>query len=229
MYGNGEDGLSNGAFCFCCSTTIVSVEKALEDEQNKSTTDGKVLSSNSLTKKSSIKEENKVSFASSKGNRDEQKLKDVRLSKDDLEKIYSETSEDLKCTYRGLDKTVCKELSIRWKYDEKTGKVSEMWCPYHIKENGELVITGYKVRKAKPTEKQQKFYSIGYVGKLNCMFGETYEVNESIVYVGGEIDVVSAIQMIRQGLSKYPSRKVTVVASPLGEPMTAELIKTNWD
>ena len=234
VYGNNEEGLSNGAFCFCCSTTIVSVEKAIEDAENKSSTDGKVTSSlsrntNALSKKSNIGEESKVSFAAKNGNRDEQKLKDVRLSKDDLEKIYSETSEDLKCFYRGLDKQVCKELSIRWKYDERTGKVSEMWCPYHIKENGELVITGYKVRKAKPTEKQQKFYSIGYVGKLNCMFGETYEVNESIVYVGGEIDVVSAIQMIRQGLSKYPSRKVTVVSSPLGEPMTAELIKTNWD
>lgn len=236
VYGLDEDGLPNGGHCHgVCNTTIVSCAKAIEDEQNKSSTDGKVLSSNSLTKKSNIKdfngikEESKVSFASSKGNRDEQKLKDVRLSKDDLEKIYSETSEDLKCAYRGLDKTVCKELSIRWKYDEKTGKVSEMWCPYHIKENGELVITGYKVRKAKSTEKQQKFYSLGYVGKLNCMFGETYEVNESIVYVGGEIDVVSAIQMIRQGLAKYPSRKVTVVSSPLGEPYTAESIKTNWD
>ena len=87
VYGNGEDGLSNGAFCFCCSTTIVSVEKALEDLENKSSTDGKVLSSNSLTKKSNIKgfngnkEESKVSFASSKGNRDEQKLKDVAIKK----------------------------------------------------------------------------------------------------------------------------------------------------
>ena len=235
VYGLNDEGMANGGHCWSCNTTIVSCAKAIEDEQNKSSTDGKIQAksllrnTNALSKKSNIGEENKVSFASSKGNRDEQKLKEVRLSSEQLEKIYSETSEDLKCSYRGLDKAICKELSVRWKYDEKTGKVSEMWCPYHIKENGELVVTGYKVRKAKPTEKQQKFYSVGYVGKLNCMFGETFEVNESIVYVGGEIDVVSATQMIRQGLSKYPSRKVTVVSSPLGEPMTAELIKTNWD
>ena len=230
VYGLDDNGLPRGGHCHgVCNTTIVSVEKAIEDEQNKSSTDGKISALSKKSNINSIKEEIKVSFASNKGNRDEQKLKEVRLSSEQLENIYSETSEDLKCSYRGLDKSICKELSIRWKYDEKTGKVSEMWCPYHIKENGEIVITGYKVRKAKPTEKQQKFYSVGYVGKLNCMFGETFEVNESIVYVGGEIDVVSATQMIRQGLSKYPSRKVTVVSSPLGEPMTAELIKTNWD
>lgn len=235
VYGLDEDDLPKGAFCFACSTTIVSVEKAIEDVENKSSTDGKIQSkslsrnTNALSKKSNIREESKVSFAAKNGNRDEQKLKDVRLSKDDLEKIYSETSEDLKCFYRGLDKQVCKELFIRWKYDEKTGKVSEMWCPYFVKENGELSLTGYKVRRVKPTEKQQKYFVVGYVGKLNCMFGESFEVNENIVYVGGEVDVVSAIQMIRQVLAKYPSRKVTVVSAPLGEPSTAESIKTNWN
>ena len=245
IYGEDENGLPRGAFCFADGTTIVSVDKALLDEQNKSSTDGKIQAKSllrsstsksllrntnaSLSKKSNIGEESRVSFATKNGNRDEQKLKDVRLSEGDLEKIYSETSEDLKCFYRGLDKQVCKELFIRWKYDEKTGKVSEMWCPYFVKEDGELSLTGYKVRRVKPTEKQQKYFVVGYVGKLNCMFGETFEVNENIVYVGGEVDVVSAIQMIRQGLSKYPSRKVTVVSAPLGEPSTAESIKTNWD
>ena len=50
VYGLDENDLPKGAFCFACSTTIVSVEKAVEDEQNKSSTDDKVTS-NSLTKK----------------------------------------------------------------------------------------------------------------------------------------------------------------------------------
>ena len=121
VYGNDENGLSRGAQCFSCGTTIISVDKAITDEQNKSSTDGKIQAksllrnTNALSKKSNIGEESKVSFATKNGNRDEQKLKDVRLSKDDLEKIYSETSEDLKCFYRGLDKEVCKSLEIRWK------------------------------------------------------------------------------------------------------------------
>ena len=40
VYGNNEEGLSNGAFCFCCGTTIVSVEKALEDEAERSESKG---------------------------------------------------------------------------------------------------------------------------------------------------------------------------------------------
>ena len=42
IYGEDENGLPRGSFCFCCQTTIVSVAVALEDEQNKSSLSGKV-------------------------------------------------------------------------------------------------------------------------------------------------------------------------------------------
>ena len=45
IYGGDENGLHRGAFCFCCQSTIISVAVALEDEQNKSSLSGKVISS----------------------------------------------------------------------------------------------------------------------------------------------------------------------------------------
>ena len=96
VYGLDENGLPRGGFCFSCNTTVVSVEKALEDEQNKSSTSGKVASSNLLSKKSNIKEfkeESKVSFSANKLSKDQQKLNDKRLSQEHIDKIHSETSD----------------------------------------------------------------------------------------------------------------------------------------
>lgn len=237
VYGNNEEGLSNGAFCFCCSTTIVSVEKAIEDVENKSSTDGKIQSKSlsrntrALSKKSNIGEESKVSFAASKMSKDEQKLREKRLTQDQIDKIHSETSSELLVGYRGLDKEVCAELGVRWKYDERTGKVSEMYVPAHILENGEFVLTGYQVRKVRDNQGNlvKDFYALGSVSKLNTFFGQTLNHKETLVIVGGQVDCISAIQMLRQGLSRYPSRIPVVVSAMCGESSTADFIKTHYD
>ena len=237
VYGDNEEGLSDGAFCFCCSTTIVSVAKAIEDEQNKSSTDGKVQSNsllrntNALSKKSNIGEDSKVSFASSKISRDEQRLKEKRLTQEQIDKIHSETSAELLVPYRGLDKEVCAELGVRWKYDERTGKVSEMYVPAHILENGEFVLTGYQVRKVRDNQGNlvKDFYALGSVSKLNTFFGQTLNHKETLVIVGGQVDCISAIQMLRQGLSRYPSRIPVVVSAMCGESSTADFIKTHYE
>ena len=231
IYGEDDEGLPRGAFCFADGTTIVSVEKALADLENKSSTDGKVLSSNSLTKKSNIKEESKVSFVSSKVSKDQQKLNDKRLTEEQIAKIHSETSDTLKVGYRGLDKEVCYELGVRWKYDERTGKVSEMYVPAHILENGEFVLTGYQVRKVRDNQGNmvKDFFALGSVSKMNAFFGQTLNHKETLVIVGGQVDCISAIQMLRQGLSRYPSRIPVVVSAMCGESSTADFIKSHYD
>lgn len=240
VYGLDENDLPKGAFCFACSTTIVSVEKAIEDEQNKSSTDGKVSGNkplgkphktNALSKKSNIGEESKVSFASGKMSRDEQKLREKRLTQEQIDKIHSETSGELLVGYRGLDKEVCAELGVRWKYDERTGKVSEMYIPAHILENGEFVLTGYQVRKVRDNKGNlvKDFYSLGSVSKLNAFFGQTLNHKETLVIVGGQVDCISSIQMLTQGLSRYPSRVPVVVSAMCGESSTADFIKTHYD
>lgn len=229
IYGEDENGLPRGAFCFADGTTIVSVEKALEDEQNKSSTDGKV-SSNSLTKKSNIKEESKVSFVSSKVSKDQQKLNDKRLTEEQIAKIHSETSDTLKVNFRGLDKDVCKSLDVRWKYDTQSGKVTEMWCPTHIIEDAQKVLVGYHIRIVRDRQGNltKDFRVEGYNGKLCCFFGQQMNVKETLVIVGGQIDVISAIQMYQSAMSKYTSRIPVVVSTQLGEPSTFETIKAEY-
>ena len=235
VYGLDENDLPKGAFCFACGTTIVSVDKAIEDEQNKSSTDGKVLGkpnkTNALSKKSNIGEESKVSFATNKLSRDEQKLKEKRLTQEQIERIHSETSDELKVNFRGLDKDVCKELNVRWRYDERTGKVQEMYVPAYILENGEFVLTGYQVRKVRDNQGNlvKDFYALGSVSKLNTFFGQTLNHKETLVIVGGQVDCISAIQMLRQGLSRYPSRIPVVVSAMCGESSTADFIRTHYD
>lgn len=235
VYGLNDEGMANGGHCWSCNTTIVSSEKAVEDEQNKSSTSGKVTSSlsrntNALSKKSNIGEESKVSFASSKMSKDEQKLKEKRLTQEQIDKIHSETSSELLVGYRGLDKEVCKSLEIRWKYDEKSGKVTEMWCPTHIIENGQKVLVGYHIRIVRDRQGNltKDFRVEGYNGKLCCFFGQTTNVKETLVIVGGQIDVVSAIQMYQSAMSKYTSRIPVVVSTQLGEPSTFETIKAEY-
>lgn len=234
-YGNDENGLSRGAQCFSCGTTIISVEKAIEDEQNKSSTDGKISALSKKSNINSIKEESKVvgnvSFASNKLSKDQQKLNDKRLTQDQIAKIHSETSDTLKVGFRGLDKDVCKSLEIRWKYDSDSGKVTEMWCPTHIIENAQKVLVGYHIRIVRDRQGNltKDFRVEGYNGKLCCFFGQQMNVKETLVIVGGQIDVVSAIQMYQSAMSKYASRVPIVVSTQLGEPSTFETIKTEYE
>lgn len=236
VYGLDENDLPKGAFCFACSTTIVSTEKAIEDLENKSSTDGKIQSkslsrnTNALSKKSNIGEEIRVSFASGKVSKDEQKLREKRLTQEQIDKIHSETSDELLVGYRGLDKEVCKSLEIRWKHDEKSGKVTEMWCPTHVIENGQKVLVGYHIRIVRDRQGNltKDFRVEGYNGKLCCFFGQTTNVKETLVIVGGQIDVVSAIQMYQSAMSKYTSRIPVVVSTQLGEPSTFETIKAEY-
>lgn len=235
VYGNDENDMSRGANCFACGTTIVSVEKAIADEEAKKDSSGKIQSnkiqSNALSKRTNIQEESKLSFASNKLSRDEQKLKDKRLTKEQIERIHSETSDTLKVGYRGMDKDVCFELGVRWKYDEKTGKVTEMWCPTHIIENGQKVLVGYHIRVVRDRQGNltKDFRVEGYNGKLCCFFGQQLNVKETLVIVGGQIDVISAIQMYQSAMSKYSSRIPIVVSTQLGEPSTFETIKKEYE
>ena len=106
VYGLDEDGLPNGGHCFSCQTTIVSVAVALEDVQNKTSLNGKVnmLSSKSNKDESvKIKQESGVTFSTnnSKLSRDQQKLVEKRLTQEQIDRIHSETSDELKVGFRG--------------------------------------------------------------------------------------------------------------------------------
>lgn len=232
VYDLDDEDRPTGAKCYgLCKTVIVSVEKAIEDESERSSTNSKLLkesSSNNTGGKSAKPQASKGSPKVTNSSRDFSKLEEARLRQDEIDKILEETEGELKVKYRGLDPKICAEFGIRWKYEK--GSISEMWSPYYVREKGKLSLTGYKVRKvSRLKSKKDKHFTEGYVGKLSCMFGEVLNVTEKVIYVGGEIDVISATQMLRKGLAKYPSRRFTVVSSPLGEGNTREAIAQSYE
>lgn len=155
--------------------------------------------------------------------KDLKKLFEKRLTEASYTEILNEqTSPKLQDSYRGLDPAVCEKLGIRWVYDQVTGHVSEMWFPATVLENGEHKTTGYKIRK-----RPKDFRSIGYVGKANCFGGQTNAIAETLMIVGGEVDLVSAIQML-ESVKKY-NKTVNVVTPLLGESSVYDCIKSNFE
>lgn len=153
--------------------------------------------------------------------KDTESLQSKSLTPEQLQKVHDKTVPRINVKYRGLDSDVCEELGVRWELDE-SGKPCAMYFPTKVQKDGEDVITGYKVRKF-----PKEFYSIGYVGKMNGLIGQNKAVAETLIVVGGEIDLITAIGALEHG-DKY-RKSYNVVTSPLGEDSTAQMIKLNYD
>ena len=208
VYGLDDDGRSLGSYCFRCNFTVPS-DEFLEEVGNSSFSGNFDKKGESMISK-----------------RDEEKLKEKSLTPEQLAEIYNKTSDTLTVKYRGLDAEVCKQLGVRWKYSDD-GKVSEMWFPCHIYENGELKTVGYKIRK------QNKVFDVkGYVGKLCLMGNQTNYVAETLIVVAGEIDLVTAVKALQNkvnGSGKYKSISCNIVTPLLGEPHIADDLKSNYE
>ena len=152
-------------------------------------------------------------------NIDRNKFEEKKLSQEDIDNLLGDLNSELTIKYRGLDKNVCSDLGIHWKYDS-AGKVSHMYFPATYLEDGEIKVSGYKIR-----QHPKDFYSKGYVGKVNLLAGQTQAVTDTLVVVGGEICLISAKQMLAPIEKKY-NRQINVVSSLLGEDSTADCLKT---
>ena len=152
-------------------------------------------------------------------NIDRNKFEEKKLNQEDIDNLLSELNSELTIKYRGLDKNVCSDLGVHWKYDS-SGKVSHMYFPATYLEDGEIKVSGYKIR-----QHPKDFYSKGYVGKVNLLAGQTQAVTDTLVVVGGEICLISAKQMLAPIEKKY-NRQINVVSSLLGEDSTADCLKT---
>lgn len=199
VYGLDEDGKIGGFRCFACGYSMSSDQWREENGSNFK------LESNGLTL----------------AQKDVNKFNEKKLTEEQLSDIFAKTEDELKVKYRGLNPKVCKDLGIRWVYDEN-GKVSEMWFPANYMVDGKLTPSGYKVRKL-----PKGFYSTGYVGKINLLGGQTNQVADTLIIVAGEIDIVSAIQSL-EGIKKY-NKSFNVVTSLLGEDSTAESLRNHFD
>ena len=68
------------------------------------------------------------------------KFNEKKLTDEQLQDIYSKTSDTLTTKYRGLNPDTCKALGVRWSYSED-GRVEEMWFPANIYADGGLKPT----------------------------------------------------------------------------------------
>lgn len=199
IYGYDRDGNNKGFHCYTCGYHMNDETYFSENSGGKS--GGFTLA---ITQK------------------DLNKLNEKKLTQEKLDEEVANSSDRLVGMYRALDPTVCQQLGIRWKYGEDK-KVSEMLFPATIYENGEIVTTGYKVRKD-----PKQFYSIGYVGKANLLAGQTKAIAETLIIVEGEIDLVSAKQMLLPVTKKY-NKSINVVSSLVGANSVADVLRVNID
>ncbi|QIW91570.1 primase/helicase protein [Acinetobacter phage vB_AbaM_D22] len=227
VYGLDELGRPLGGKCFREELVIVSVEKAIDDanEENGNAAKDKVKSF------SGGKKTDMSAFDEKKLSKEKAKLKRERLSGEELQEILDSTGDNPKML-RGLDHETSQKYEIRYQYDESTGKAKVMMIPAFIEEDGKFVITGYKCRNFKRKKEQEgHFYSVGYVGKLNCFMGQNIakSANHALI-VGGEIDVIAADALLKKHskLKQY-NKNYVVLSSLVGEPATFEVCKQNYE
>ena len=201
VYGVDEHGKVGGFRCFACGYRMSS-------DQWKEENGGKLIGNNGVRGLTVLE-------------KDVKKFNEKKLTPEQLEEIHNRTDDTLRCKYRGLDPVICHQEGVRWVYD-RDGKVKEMYFPAKYLVDGKEQISGYKVRTT-----PKGFYSIGYVGKMNLMIGQTSRVTEKLIITAGEIDYLSALS-IRNGLKKY-NQHVNIVSSLLGEDSTADCLRNQFE
>lgn len=139
----------------------------------------------------------------------------LEFNEDVHQKLKSSTGLDPK-GYRGITKEVSQFFGVRYEYDEVTGKVSKSLYP--VTKNYEL--SGYKVR-IHPKEFGNSF---GETGKECDFFGQfRFKTHAGIcVIVGGEVDQMSAYQMLKSQQKDKKYDEIAVVSSTIGESGTSK-------
>lgn len=175
----------DSSHCFVCEHTIPS-EEFKEANQKKP----------SRVRSSIKKEENMEVKPSSK----------PALTPEENIEIKSETSVKAK-GFRGIDDSIYAKFGVRHAFAEDTGEVIEQYYP--CTQDGQLV--GYKVR-----EVPKNFYSKGRTG-ADCELFMQFRFNRGGKYViitEGEVDALSAYQMLAQYAQRKGSIFETAVVSP---------------
>jgi KaiC/GvpD/RAD55 family RecA-like ATPase len=125
--------------------------------------------------------------------------------------------------WRGIKDETNKYFGIRYEYDEETGEPDAQYVPTTI--NGKLV--GYKVRR------MPKDFSgpVGVVGKDCDLVGQFRFTNGGrvVVIVGGEVDQLSAYQMLAEYQESKGYDAVPVVSPTVGETGCVKQIQAQYE
>lgn len=138
------------------------------------------------------------------------------------DKIKAETGLDSK-GYRGVRTDISKYFGVRYQYSEADGSVVKTLYP--CTKNYE--ISGYKVRNH-PKDFRGSF---GETGKDCDLFGQfRFKTHSGIILVvGGEVDQLSAFQMLKDAQKDNRFDPVAVVCSSIGETAAAKQIQEQYE
>jgi len=137
------------------------------------------------------------------------------------DKLKDNTSVDPK-GWRGLRRDTCAYFGVRHAFNTETGEVEKQYYP--TTENYEL--TGYKFRSV-----PKSFGAIGVTGKQCELFGQ-FRFKETkgkyILLVAGEIDCLSAYQLLADYQKGKGYEPIPVVSSTIGESGSSKQIQQQY-
>lgn len=196
-----NDGSSH---CFVCGKTKPSEEWLEENAEKKP---------KSKVKSFSRKEDISMSFG-------ESKIAKPAIADEENQAIKAKTSASGN-GFRGIRDDVYKYFGVRHSFDEKTGGVTEQYYP--VTQEGQ--ISGYKIR-----EVPKNFRSVGRTG-ADCEMFMAFRFNRGGKYLlitEGEVDSLSAYQMLKDYNSKRGSDFETAVVSPTTGANSQKQVAANY-
>lgn len=150
--------------------------------------------------------------------KDTDNLKNKALTPEQVKEIEAKTVTKTPKPYRGVPSSVWEGLGHRW---EVNGSEVTMYVPVYVKENGVKRVVGYKTRTH-----PKDLGAIGYVGKIGGFLNQSDSVADTLIIVGGEIDLASVVYAMEN--DKY-RKSYNIVSSPTGEKSTPTYIKLNYE
>lgn len=124
--------------------------------------------------------------------------------------------------YRGIREDISKQFGVRYQYSEEDGSVTKSMYPTTI----DYDIAGYKVR----IDPKDFSKPVGETGK-NCeLFGQFKfkTFNHTVLCVGGEVDMLSAFQMLSDAQRNKQYDPCAVVSPTVGETGAFKQVKEQY-
>lgn len=143
------------------------------------------------------------------------------LTKEENDRIKTYTGIKSK-GWRGIKDDTNRPYGVRYEYDEETGQPDKQYVPTTI--GGKLV--GYKTRSM-----PKDFGAVGVVGKDCELIGQFRYPNGGrvVLIVGGEVDMLSAEQMLGEYQESKGYDRVAVVTPSCGEGGSVKQIQAQYE
>ena len=139
--------------------------------------------------------------------------------------MWQEYSEELSYDpqgYRGLNKAVCRAYRVMHEFDPESGEMLYQFYP----QTSEYKYSGVKIRM-----EPKDFRALNTVGKECELFGQWKFKNAKgkfVVLTAGELDALSAYQMLEKGRNK-DYEAIPVVSGTTGESSSYRQVQAQYD